>query len=95
MKGRHHQELIEKTRGLVPIRTAVVHPVDTVSLLGAIEAAKEKLIIPVLVGPEAKIRAQRNRPSSTFPPMSSCRRSIATRQRPKQSRWRAIARSRR
>ena len=57
MKGRHHQELIEKTRGLAPIRTAVVHPVDTVSLLGAIEAAKEKLIIPVLVGPEAKIRA--------------------------------------
>ena len=46
-----------KARGLAPIRTAVVHPVDTVSLLGAIEAAKEKLIVPVLVGPEAKIRA--------------------------------------
>jgi phosphate acetyltransferase len=57
MKGHHHQELIKKTRGLAPIRTAVVHPVDTVSLLGAIEAAKEKLIIPVLVGPETKIRA--------------------------------------
>ena len=41
----------------MPIRTAVVHPVDTVSLLGAIEAAKEKLIVPVLVGPETKIRA--------------------------------------
>ena len=25
MKGRHHQELIEKTRGLAPVRTAVVH----------------------------------------------------------------------
>ena len=57
MKFRHHQELIDKTHGQKPIRTAVVHPVDTVSLLGAIEAAKEKLIIPVLVGPEAKIRA--------------------------------------
>ena len=34
-----------------------MHPVDTVSLEGAIEAAKQKLIIPVLVGPEAKIRA--------------------------------------
>ena len=34
-----------------------MHPVDSVSLLGAVEAAKEKLIIPVLVGPEAKIRA--------------------------------------
>ena len=56
MKGRHHQELIERARGLTPIRTAVVHPVDTVSLQGAIEAAKEKLIVPVLVGPESKIR---------------------------------------
>jgi len=36
---------------LEPIRTAVVHPVDTDSLLGAIEAAKANLIIPVLVGP--------------------------------------------
>ncbi len=57
MKGRRHQELIQKARGLPPIRTAVVHPVDTVSLVGAIEAAKEKLIVPVLVGPEKKIRA--------------------------------------
>lgn len=45
------------TLGLAPIRTAVVHPVDTVSLLGALEAAREMLIVPVLVGPEAKIRA--------------------------------------
>jgi phosphate acetyltransferase len=57
MKGRHHQELIERARGLTPIRTAIVHPVDTVSLQGAIEAAKEKLIVPVLVGPESNIRA--------------------------------------
>ena len=45
------------TRGLTPIRTAVVHPVDTVSLLGAVEAARINLITPVLVGPEPKIRA--------------------------------------
>jgi phosphate acetyltransferase/phosphate butyryltransferase len=45
------------TKGLDPIRTAVVHPVDTVSLLGAVEAARSKLIVPVLVGPENKIRA--------------------------------------
>ena len=57
MQGRHYQDLIEKTRGLDPIRTAVVHPVDAVSLQGAVEAAREKLIVPVLVGPEAKIRA--------------------------------------
>jgi phosphate acetyltransferase len=35
----------------------VVHPVDANSLLGAIEAAKANLIVPVLVGPEARIRA--------------------------------------
>jgi len=45
------------TRGLDPIRTAVVHPVDTPSLLGAVEAARAKLITAVLVGPEHKIRA--------------------------------------
>ena len=56
-KGRHYRRLIEQAKGLYPIRTAVVHPADTVSLLAAIEAAEADLIIPVLVGPEAKIRA--------------------------------------
>lgn len=45
------------------MRTAVVHPVDAVALGGAIEAAREKLILPVLVGPEAKIRAAARRAS--------------------------------
>jgi phosphotransacetylase/acyl dehydratase len=56
-KGRRYRQLVAMTRTLDPIRTAVVHPVDAVSLLGAVEAAREKLIVPVLVGPEAKIRA--------------------------------------
>ena len=56
-KGRGYRILIERTRGLQPIRTAVVHPVDTASLVAAIEAAKENLIVAVLVGPEKKIRA--------------------------------------
>lgn len=55
MESRHHQDLVEKAKGLKPIRTAVVHPVDTVSLLGAIKAAEAGLIEPVLVGPQAKI----------------------------------------
>uniref|UniRef100_E6VDY8 Phosphate acetyltransferase n=1 Tax=Rhodopseudomonas palustris (strain DX-1) TaxID=652103 RepID=E6VDY8_RHOPX len=55
--AQRYERLIEMTRGLEPIRTAVVHPVDTASLLGAVEAAREGLIVPVLVGPEAKIRA--------------------------------------
>jgi phosphotransacetylase/acyl dehydratase len=56
-KGRRYERLIEMTRGLDPIRTAVVHPVDAPSLLGAVEAARANLIIPVLIGPEPKIRA--------------------------------------
>ena len=56
-KGRGYRRLIELTHGLDPIRTAVVHPADTVSLLGAVEAARAKLIVPVLVGPLTKIRA--------------------------------------
>ncbi len=52
--------LVEKARGLGPIRTAVVHAVDQVTLSGAIEAARQHLIVPILVGPEAKIRAAAN-----------------------------------
>lgn len=37
------------------IRTAVVHPCSPDALLGAIEAAREGLIEPILVGPLAKI----------------------------------------
>ncbi len=56
-KGRHYRHLIEACRGLYPILTAVVHPVEATSLLAAFEAAEEDLIIPVLVGPERKIQA--------------------------------------
>ena len=55
-KGRRYRMLIERARDLKPLKTAVVHPVDEASLTGAIEAARENLIEPVLVGPEAKIR---------------------------------------
>jgi phosphate acetyltransferase/phosphate butyryltransferase len=55
--GARYRELIALTLGLEPIRVAVVHPVDRNSLLGAIDAAQANLIIPILIGPEAKIRA--------------------------------------
>jgi len=55
-KGRRYRILIERTRDLKALKTAVVHPVDEASLVGAIEAARENLMEPVLVGPEAKIR---------------------------------------
>jgi phosphate acetyltransferase len=38
------------------VKTAVAHPCDEVSLLGAVEAARLKLIIPILVGPAARVR---------------------------------------
>jgi len=56
-RGARYRQLIERTSGLEPIRIAVVHPVDRYSLLGAIDAAQANLVIPILVGPEAKIRA--------------------------------------
>jgi len=49
--------ILRRCEGLPPIRCAVVHPCDRDSLNGALEAAKRNLIIPVLVGPERKIRA--------------------------------------
>jgi phosphotransacetylase/acyl dehydratase len=55
--GARFQQVISRTKGLAAIRTAVVHPVDGNSLRGATDAAQAGLIIPLLVGPEAKIRA--------------------------------------
>lgn len=55
-RGGRYRELLAAAADAPRVRTAVVHPVDAVSLLGAVEAAREGLIDPVLVGPEAKIR---------------------------------------
>jgi phosphotransacetylase len=52
----HLHELLEAASRPEPLPTAVVHPVDPHSLMGAIQAAEKKLIIPVLVGPEERIR---------------------------------------
>jgi phosphotransacetylase len=49
--------LLKRCEGLAPVTCAIAHPCDRESLLGPIEAAKRKLIVPILVGPEAKIRA--------------------------------------
>ncbi|MCW8886714.1 MAG: bifunctional enoyl-CoA hydratase/phosphate acetyltransferase [Motiliproteus sp.] len=48
---------VEQARHTEPVSTAVIHPVDHNSLLGAVEAAHNNLIDPVLVGPESKIQA--------------------------------------
>lgn len=49
--------LLAKARRLAPLLTAVVHPVEPISLSGALEAARTGLIVPVLIGPERRIRA--------------------------------------
>ena len=56
-RGARFNELIRATADLEPVRTAVVHPCDALSLKGALEAGVKNLIIPVLVGPKAKIEA--------------------------------------
>jgi phosphate acetyltransferase len=52
-----YQRLIAAAQRLPPVIVAVVHPCDTVSLQGAIEAQKLGLIAPILVGPPARIQS--------------------------------------
>ncbi len=53
----HHHRAICMAQGIgQPLKTAIVHPADGVSLRGTVEAAKAGLIEAILVGPEDKIR---------------------------------------
>ena len=52
-----YAKLLKDCKPLPPIACVVAHPCDRDSLLGPVEAAKLGLIDPILVGPEAKIRA--------------------------------------
>jgi phosphotransacetylase len=51
-----YEQLLERCRSLEPIVTAVAHPCEATALAGAIDAAAQGLIAPILVGPTAKIR---------------------------------------
>jgi phosphate acetyltransferase len=58
--ARPHEKydaLIYACRALAPVRTAVAHPCDETSLCGALEAAEARIIKPILVGPQARVRA--------------------------------------
>jgi phosphate acetyltransferase len=55
--GSKYDRLIAAARGEAPALTCVAHPCDESSLRGALEAASTGLIVPILVGPEAKIRS--------------------------------------
>ena len=52
-----HDRLIDAANDTPPAPTAVVHPCDAGSLAGAIAARDAGLIIPILVGPAARIAA--------------------------------------
>jgi phosphate acetyltransferase len=61
MSGAMHDHskfraLVERAQRLAPVRTAIAHPCDRVAIESAVEGALLKLIEPVLVGPESKIR---------------------------------------
>lgn len=51
-----YDQLLARCASLEPIPTAVVHPCEASALSGALEAGQKRLIVPILVGPAAKIR---------------------------------------
>ena len=51
-----YEQLLTRCRSLEPVPTAVAHPCEASALAGALEAGEKGLIIPILVGPEGKIR---------------------------------------
>lgn len=55
--GATYDDMVTRTKGLDPILTAVVHPCDARSLEGALKARDLGLLVPILVGPKAKIEA--------------------------------------
>ena len=56
-KGTWYKKLITLKSNFEPLKTAIVHPVDALALQGAIDAAQDNIIIPILVGPKDKILA--------------------------------------
>jgi len=52
-----YEKLIAGAQAVPAPTTAVAHPCDESSLRGALEAAEAGMIVPLLVGPTAKIRA--------------------------------------
>ncbi len=50
-----YEQLLERCLTLEPVPTAVAHPCEASALAGAVEAAAKRLIVPILVGPRAKI----------------------------------------
>jgi phosphate acetyltransferase len=56
MAHTKYDQLIARAKLVPATKTVVVHPCDETSLRGAVDAADESLIAPILVGPSHKIR---------------------------------------
>ncbi|PJN96426.1 phosphate acetyltransferase [Amaricoccus sp. HAR-UPW-R2A-40] len=54
---RKYDLLIEQVQAMDPVPTAVAHPCSPGALEGATDAAEMGIIVPILVGPRAKIEA--------------------------------------
>src|SRR3954471_1545862 len=52
-----YERLVGAAQALPTIKVAIAHPCDDVSLRGAVEAARLRLIEPILVGPIERIRS--------------------------------------
>ncbi len=50
-------KLLDEAAALEAMPTAVVHPCSSDALVGPIEAAERNLIMPILIGPEARIQS--------------------------------------
>jgi phosphate acetyltransferase len=57
VRESRYDRLIASASALPPIVTAVVHPCDAASLGGALEAADLGFIVPILIGPPARLAA--------------------------------------
>jgi phosphate acetyltransferase len=53
----HLKSLVDAAKACGPIRVAIAYPCDAASLGAAIEAARTGLIVPILVGPRARMEA--------------------------------------
>ena len=52
-----YEQLLQKCAALEPVPTAVAHPCEKTALASAMQAADKGLIVPILVGPAAKIES--------------------------------------
>ncbi|SHK21515.1 phosphate acetyltransferase [Roseomonas rosea] len=56
-RHERYEAFVKDARSRPPIHAAIVHPCSPAAILGAIEVRDEGLLEPLLIGPEAKIRA--------------------------------------